>query len=214
MEADLVCSPTALSFIKYVKSTINIIMLIIIPLANSNKFSPLGREIEPLIDVLINPIAAYWINDSTLFKQLHDISQGCSTKSISHRATAFYLWMQLELVNTVFIPINETIIRCINYSHDINSAAVNSDAVKQIKGRSALEFLTSTFQTKKALYWLKAQLKLNKLLLDPGSDYYQLVDAAMKSQIQQLTAPWLHVLDVIKSRSAANCKCPMSPVPC
>lgn len=126
---------------------------------------------------MVNPIAAYWLHDSRLFKQLHQLSNSPehdnTAPPISHRAVARYLYLQLELVQSVFVPINDTIVQCIHVSSMTMDRALLNATIKFFSHSAALEHLTSTFKVQKAQYWLRALLKLKRLLFDVSSPYYK-----------------------------------------
>jgi hypothetical protein len=135
-------------------------------------------EIEPLINGLVNPVATYWLHESRLFKQLHHIVSGDASyshncASISNRAVARYLFLQLELVESVFMPINDMVVQCINISSNTSAIPLTSSMMKLFKNTSTLELLRSTFMIEKARYWLGMLIKLKKLLLEATSPYYQ-----------------------------------------
>lgn len=140
----------------------------------ANKFS----ELEPLINNLVNPVAAYWLHESGLFKHLTNIANntlhGHASVSISNSAVARYLHLQLELVESVFMPLNDTIVQCIKNSNN-NFSTLASPLIKFFKSATALEHLTSTFMIKKSQYWLGVLLKLKKMLLQASSPYYQVI---------------------------------------
>lgn len=141
------------------------------------------REIEPLINGLVNPIATYWLRESSLFKQLNAFATTNPTNTttlISNHAVARYLYLQVELVESVFMPINDTIVECIKISSiNINSTLLNS-MMKFFKSTS-VEYLTATFTVEKARYWLGVLIKLKKMLFDASSPYYQVTIAVSYS---------------------------------
>jgi len=136
------------------------------------------REIEPLINDLVNPIAAFWVHNSGLFKQLAHIANNTprvhASQSISNSAVARYLHLQLELVESIFLPINDAIVECIKANNN-NNVVLDDSSIKFFKSSSTLQALTSIFMIKKPKYWISALLKLKKLLLQASSQYYQVI---------------------------------------
>lgn len=177
-------------------------------------------------------MAARWLFESQLFKQLQyivDDGHGHTCAPISNHAVARYLSLQFELVESVFMPINDLIVQCIHISNNISGSIVASATLKLCTHAATLEYLRRTFAIEKAHYWLGMLVKLKKLLYEATSPYYQvrtyalaghpnnsttraqLISAADATEIRALAAPWKSVVERIKSRHGTNRKRAVPP---